>query len=177
MSSLAEVVLYQIVSGLGGVLLSSLVPAVQAAYPQADLAEITSTWNFYRAFGSIWGIAIPAAIFNSQMAIQARSISDPTVQAMINVGNAYAHVSSRFISSLPQLLHSELIGAYQVSLKIVWEVWLAFTALALLAVFAEAETPLKMTLESNYRLEGSFEQENKQVGHVIPLSSVTTSGI
>jgi hypothetical protein len=83
-SSLAEVVLYQIVSGLGGVLLSSLVPAVQAAYPQADLAEITSIWNFHRAFGSFWGIAIPAAIFNSQMAIQVRSISDPTVQALVS---------------------------------------------------------------------------------------------
>jgi hypothetical protein len=96
--------------------------------------------------------------------------------SMLDVGNAYAHVSITFISSLPQPLHSQLIGAYQVSLKIVWEVWLAFTALALLAVFAEVEIPLKMTLESNCRLEGSFEQENKEVGHAIPLSSITTSG-
>lgn len=169
-SSLAKVVVYQLVCGLGGVLLSTMVPAIQAAHPQADMASVTSTWNFYRSFGAIWGIAIPAAIFNSQMALHARNISDPAARAAVGAGNAYAHVSSEFILSLPQPLQDEVVKAYRATLKIVWEVCLAFTALALVAVFAEAEIPLQTTLESDYQLESSKKLKDKEAGSVTPLS-------
>jgi hypothetical protein len=169
-SSLAKVVVYQLVCGLGGVLLSAMVPAIQAAHPQADLAAVTSTWNFYRAFGAIWGIAIPAAIFNSQMALQAHSISNPAVRAAVGAGAAYAHVSSEFILSLPQSLQDEVVEAYRAALKIVWEVCLAFTALALAAVCAEEEISLQTTLESDHRLEGSRINGDREAGSVVASS-------
>ncbi|KAK0726902.1 major facilitator superfamily domain-containing protein [Lasiosphaeria miniovina] len=153
-SSLAKVVLYQIVCGLGGVLLSAMVPAIQAAHPQSRVAAATSTWNFYRSFGAIWGITIPAAVFNSRMAaeVQAR-VSDPRVRALIGSGDAYARVSSAFISSLPEPVQSQVVDAYRETLRLVWIVCLAFSVLALLLVFAEPEIPLKETLVSDYQLE------------------------
>ena len=162
-SSLAKVVLYQVVCGLGGVLLSSMTPAVQAAHPQKDVGAVTSTWNFYRAFGAVWGIAIPAAIFNSQMGIHAAQIGDPAVAAAVGSGNAYASVSDEFIGSLPQPLQGQVIGAYRDTMRIVWEVCLAFTALGLLLVFAEAEIPLQTVLEkSDYQLEGDRKVDDKE---------------
>jgi hypothetical protein len=52
-SSQASVVLYQLVSDPGGVLLSAMVPAVQATHPKANVTMLTSTRNFYRTFISI----------------------------------------------------------------------------------------------------------------------------
>lgn len=173
-SSLAKVVLYQLVCGLGGVLLSAMVPAVQAAHPQADLAAVTSAWNFYRAFGSIWGIAIPAAIFNSQMARHTHGlVADPAIKAAIGAGDAYAHVSNVFIKSLPQPLQDQVISAYSATLRTVWEVNLAFTLLALLLVFVEAEIPLQTTLESDYTLEPDKKEHDteKEAGSATPPSA------
>lgn len=169
-SSLAKVIVYQLVCGLGGVLLSSMVPATQAAHPQADVAAVTSAWNFYRAFGAIWGIAIPAAVFNSQMARHASSISDPAVGAAVGGGNAYAHVSNVYVSSLSEPVRTEVMHAYQATLKTVWEVCLAFTVLGLLAVFGEAEIPLQTTLDSNYQLEGSKKTEDQDTGSMLRSS-------
>ncbi|KAH8900392.1 MFS general substrate transporter [Thozetella sp. PMI_491] len=169
-SSLAKVVLYQIVNGFGGVLLTSMVPAIQASHPQADVAVVTSTWSFYRNFGAIWGIAIPAAIFNSQMVRQSSSIHDDTVQELLGSGNAYAHVSSSFIASLPQPLQGEVVNAYGITMRTLWEVCLAFTVLALLLVFVEAEIPLQRTLKSDYQLEGVKKQEDQEAAVPAPPS-------
>jgi hypothetical protein len=162
-SSLAKVVLYQLVGGLGGVLLSAMVPAIQATHPQKDVSTVTSVWNFYRAFGAIWGIAIPAAIFNGQMGVHSDKIGDPRVVAAIGSGNAYASVSSEFIRSLPQPFRAEVVGAYQDTMKVVWEVCLAFTGLALILVFLEAEIPLQKVLEkSDFLVEGRDKLEDKE---------------
>ncbi|KAK3365580.1 major facilitator superfamily protein [Lasiosphaeria ovina] len=173
-SSLAKVVLYQIVCGLGGVLLSAMVPAIQAAHPQSRVAAATSTWNFYRSFGAIWGIAIPATVFNSRMAaeVQAR-VSDAKVRALIGSGDAYARVSSAFISSLPEPVQSQVVDAYRETLRLVWIVCLAFSVLALLLVFAEPEIPLKETLVSDYQLEGARKsQDDKEAAVATPPSGL-----
>jgi MFS family permease len=167
-SSLAKVVLYQLVGGLGGVLLSAMVPAIQAAHPQKDVSMVTSAWNFYRAFGSIWGIAIPAAIFNGQMGVHSAKIGDPKIVAAIGSGNAYASVSSEFIKSLPQPFQAEVLVAYQDTMKVVWEVCVAFTGLALLLVFVEAEIPLQGVLEkSDFQVEGREKVEDKETGRAV----------
>lgn len=148
-SSLAEVVLYQMVQGFAGVLLVAMLPAIQAAHSQANVSAVTSSWNFYRAFGGIWGIAIPSAIFNSQMSSRADTISEPTVAAAVAGGDAYSHVSSVFISSLPQPVQDQVINAYSDSLRIVWAVGLALAAVAVVAVFFEAEIPMQTELEAS----------------------------
>ncbi|GME33761.1 uncharacterized protein K452DRAFT_238184 [Neofusicoccum parvum] len=73
-SSLAEVVVFQMIAGPGtGCVLTTLLPAVQAGLAQANVATATSTWGFIRSYSGIWDIAIrdiaiPAAIFNSRFA-------------------------------------------------------------------------------------------------------------
>jgi MFS family permease len=163
-SSLAKVVCYQLPVGLGGVLLSAMVPAVQAAHPQSDVAAVTAAWHFYWAFGSIWGIAIPAAIFNSQMTQRASGISDPAARAAIADGAAYAHVSSTFVNSLPGPLRREVVDAYQGALRTLWAVLLAVSVLALLIAFAQPEIPLQTHLEPEDHVDGREQVDDREAG-------------
>ncbi|EAW20261.1 putative MFS transporter [Aspergillus fischeri NRRL 181] len=153
-SSMAKIVIYQIIAGVGGgILLTTFLPAVQGALPQSDVAPASTTWAYLRAFGSIWGIAIPAAIFNSRFAYHARAVSDEGIRRALSGGNAYAHVSNRYISGLPQETRDEVVGAYLAALKNVWQVCIGFCGLAFLLTLLEKEIPMRTTVQSDYGLK------------------------
>jgi Major Facilitator Superfamily len=152
-SSLAQVVIYQAISGVGGgVLLSTFLPAVQAAWPQSDSAVVSATWGYLRTFGSIWGAAVPAAIFNSRFMYYAEGISDVDIRNKLGGGNAYAHVSSSYLRSLPDSVRQEVIGAYLSTMKNLWEVCLGFCVFSLLLTFAEKDITMSTTLNSDHML-------------------------
>ncbi|KAI4862252.1 MFS general substrate transporter [Hypoxylon rubiginosum] len=66
-SSVALYVCLQLIGGLGsGLALSTLLPATQAALSEKDTASSSATWAFVRTFGTVWGVSVPAAIFNSR---------------------------------------------------------------------------------------------------------------
>lgn len=120
-SSLAQVVLYQVVAAMGGAsLMTTLLPAVQASHPSKDMVATTTTWTFVQAFGGLWGLTIPAAIFNSQFDSQLINITDETVRKTLGGGDAYSHVSASYISSLEPTIRAEVVAAYLNSLKCVW---------------------------------------------------------
>lgn len=88
-SSTAEWVIYQAIEAAGaGLVISALLPAVQAELSEADTALATSTWAFARSFGMIWGATIPAAIFNNVADQLSGRISDPAVVAVLAGGSA-----------------------------------------------------------------------------------------
>ncbi|KAI0195495.1 major facilitator superfamily domain-containing protein [Astrocystis sublimbata] len=150
-SSLAKIVIFQIIAAWGGgTLLTAIVPAIQACHPQSDAAPATATAGFYRQFGVIWGVAIPAAIFNSQFqTFLSGSTLDPAVRAQLSGGNAYAQISSAFLNSIPSDEQAQVVGLYQRALRTVWVVCTAVSALALVLVFLEKEIPMRRTLGKN----------------------------
>lgn len=153
-SSVAEVVLYQVVAAIGGgCLLTTMLPSVQASHPSNDVVASTSAWTFMRAFGGVWGLTIPAAIFNSQFGSRIGSISSADVRQALAGGDGYSHVSASFITSLEPSLRAEVVAAYLGSLKIVWMVCLGFNAVGLALVFLEREIPLSDTIESDYEIK------------------------
>ncbi|KAK3331743.1 major facilitator superfamily domain-containing protein [Cercophora scortea] len=153
-SSLAKIVIYQILAGAGGgCLLTTMLPSVQASHPQTAVAPATATWAFMRAFGNVWGIAIPAAIFNNQFGARAGAISSPDVRAFLGAGDAYSRVSAEYIAALPPQVQAEVQDAYLGSLRVVWIVCVAFSGLGLLLVFVEKEIKLRTTLQSDYKLK------------------------
>jgi Fungal trichothecene efflux pump (TRI12) len=97
-SSPAEWIVFQMIAGLGaGIVLNTLLPACQAPLAESDQVAATATWAFIRNFGSIWGVAIPAAIFNSRCNALAYHVSDPTARAALANGQAYQHATSSFV--------------------------------------------------------------------------------
>ncbi|KAK8067361.1 major facilitator superfamily domain-containing protein [Apiospora hydei] len=164
-SSLAKIVIYQIIAGIGGgCQLTTMLPSVQASHPLQLIAPATSTWAFMRALGNVWGIAIPAAIFNSQMDSRLRYISDSRVRGLLSGGDAYAHASSDFILSLTPGIQQEVVDAYQGALKVVWEVCLAFNALGLILICFEKEIQLRTTVTSEHKLKEKTKTTDDESG-------------
>jgi MFS family permease len=153
-SSLAVYVILQIIVGGGsGLILTTLLPAVQAPLSEADTALATSTWAFVRSFGSIWGVSIPAAIFNTYASRYSTRISDPIARAQMTGGNAYSHASREFINSFQGSLKEEVVSVFSDSLKVVWQVAIGIVGLAFLLSFLEREIKLREDLDTEYGLK------------------------
>lgn len=153
-SSLAKVVIYQIITAVGnGVLFTCMLPAIQAVLPQSEVSVATSTWGFVRAYGGIWGTSIPTAIFNSRVAQELYKVSDPSIRAALGTGNAYSHVSGNFISSLPRDALQQVFGVYNESLRVVWIVCTAFCGFCFLLCFLEQQVEMRTTVSSDFGLK------------------------
>jgi len=157
-SSAARWISFQVVAALGtGMVLNTLLPAFQAGLPESDQAAATATWAFIRSYGNIWGVAIPAAVFNNRFALHANTISDPAVRALLLNGRAYEHATRDFVYSLPSPVREEVISVFSQSLKLVWQVALVFAGLPFLLAFFEKQIPLRTELETEFGLT----EENK----------------
>ncbi|KAI3397647.1 hypothetical protein diail_10518 [Diaporthe ilicicola] len=147
-SSLAKIVIYQMIAGTGtGILVSTTLPTAQAALDDVESVTASALWAYLRLFGTIWGISIPAAIFNSRFAVESYRISDATVRSTLDQGNAYSHVSGTYISSLSAAIRDEVVGVYLDALRVVWYVCLGLSVVALAIIFLEREVVMRTTRE------------------------------
>lgn len=74
-------------AGLGSTI-STTLQAVQAGLPESETASSVGTWAFIRSLGTIWGVAIPSAIFNNRFD-QLNYQIDASVRAAFTHGQAY----------------------------------------------------------------------------------------
>ncbi|KAK6215894.1 hypothetical protein LQW54_004074 [Pestalotiopsis sp. IQ-011] len=163
-SHTALYVCVQVIGGFGsGLALSTLLPATQAALSERDTASSVATWILIRTFGTVWGVAIPAAIFNSRCDSLSDRISDDKTRAHIADGQAYSHATKDWMLSLTIEIRDEVIGIFGEGLRVVWIVATAIGALAFLVVFIEKELKLRDDLETYYGLE-TPEKSNKRDG-------------
>ncbi|KAI0976487.1 major facilitator superfamily domain-containing protein [Xylaria arbuscula] len=99
--------------------------------------------KFTRAFGSILGIAIPAATFNNPIDQLLNTISDTRARELMAGGGAYQDASAAFVRRFAPLR--------------VFLVGLAYFGLATLLALLEREVALREHLETNY---GSEEKDD-----------------
>lgn len=153
-SSTADWVVFQVLGGLGsGMVLNTLLPAFQAGIPESDQAAATASWAFIRSFGNIWGVAIPAAIFNNRFSALEHQILDPTVRSQLSGGRAYEHASRAFVASLPQPVRAETIGVFVDALKMVWYISVVLCGIACVLSLFEKEIELRKELDTAYGME------------------------
>jgi hypothetical protein len=152
-SSTAEWVVFQIINSIGnGILMNSLLPACQATLPESDQAQTTAVWSSIRSFGSIWGVIIPAAIFNTFFDQHAAEITDASVRDQFLDGNAYSNANSEFLSSFAEQTRAQIVNVYEGALQQIWLVSLAFAGVCFLLVLVEREIVLRTELETEYGL-------------------------
>ncbi|TGJ86270.1 hypothetical protein E0Z10_g2472 [Xylaria hypoxylon] len=145
---------YQSIAAIGaGMVLNTQLPAFQAPVSEADQAASTAAWCFVRTFGNVWGVAIPAVIFNNQITTLAHRISDATVRDLLLGGNAYKYGSASFVTSLPHPVQDEVISVYRDALHVVFQVGVAWAGLAAILSLFEKEIPLRTELETEYGLK------------------------
>ncbi|RDA92472.1 hypothetical protein CP533_6460, partial [Ophiocordyceps camponoti-saundersi (nom. inval.)] len=155
-SSTGHWVGFQLLLGLGfGFVFTSTLPPILSSLPEADVATATGAWTFLRNFGSVWGIAIPGAIFNTVTSKAARRISDAKVRRLLVDGGAYEHATRAFMRSLDAnpSLKAEVIQVYVDGLRIVWQASIAFAVLAFALALFVPTLELRRELETEYGLE------------------------
>ena len=150
-SSMAMWVIFQVIFAAGlGLPIGTLLAAVQAELSEADAATATGIWAVLRSFGTTWGTAISATVFNNRFARLSIGISDLSVNTLLSGGQAYEHATARFVNSLRDqpTLQNEVIGAFSDSLKLVWQVAISISGLGFLLVICEKEVKLRTELET-----------------------------
>jgi MFS family permease len=146
-------VLLQIFFAIGcGIVMPSLLPAMQADLSDLDTATATATLSFARSFGTVWGSTIASIIFNNRFDQLANHISDPATRALLVGGQAYSHATKAFINSLSNTTQIEVIWTYNQALKLVWYVGIGFCGAGFLIVFLEKEIKLRTELETEFSL-------------------------
>ncbi|PNY23686.1 Uncharacterized protein TCAP_06361, partial [Tolypocladium capitatum] len=170
-TSKAEYIGIQVIFALGlGLLMTSNLPAVQADLPDSDAAVSAAAFNFMRSYGAIWGVSVPAAIFNARCSAEAWRVSDPALRSRLGGGSAYGFVTSSARDSLdlsPQV-RGEVVDVYTRSLRMTWQVSLLFALLGFLLVYCEKEITLRNTLDTEYGLEDKKKDkaaQDAEVGH------------
>ncbi|KAI9771202.1 MAG: hypothetical protein M1839_002861 [Geoglossum umbratile] len=162
-------VVFQITIAIGlGVLISSLLPAVQANLHETHTASSTAAWAFIRSIGTIWGVSIPAAVFDNRFDQLLPRIHDPVVRNLLSGGRAYEHASKDFIDSFGAVVKEQIIGIYSDSLKRVWQIAVLFAGVSFLMVWVERETRLRTELQTDFGLEKEKDRD--------PLARVNCPG-
>jgi MFS family permease len=141
-----------------GMVISTLLPAVQVGLPESEAASTSAAWAFVRSLGIIWGVSVPAAIFNNRFDQLLSGIEDPNIRSQLANGQAYQHASRDFLNSFSPDIRNQLITIYSESLKRSWQIAVVFAGTAFLATFAEKELKLRTELETEYGLENPAQE-------------------
>ncbi|KAK3319403.1 major facilitator superfamily domain-containing protein [Apodospora peruviana] len=162
-SSTAEWVCLQILPSVGaGIVLDTLLPAFQAGVDESDAAAATASWTFIRSFGNIWGVAIPAAIFNTYTDQHASEILvDATARERLQKGDSYTWATKAFIEGFPEPSRTQTSDVFSGALSRIFLAASAVAGLAFLLSFIEREVHLRTELETEFGLE---EKKAKTLG-------------
>ncbi|OGM48768.1 hypothetical protein ABOM_003024 [Aspergillus bombycis] len=164
---------FQLLVAIGsGFIVTSTLPAAQALLAETDVAASTATWAFFRAFGAVWGVAIPAAIFNNRFAARicdsglVRQIheEDPSLATLLlSARDAYQQASRVFVTRFPVALRPTIIKAYTKALQRVWQISIVFAGAGFLVAWLEKEVELRTTLETDYGLKGTQSEKETRL--------------
>ncbi|KAI9649991.1 hypothetical protein NHQ30_000004 [Ciborinia camelliae] len=152
----------QIIGALAiGIITPVTLPTILTPLAESEVAVATATWAFMRGFGTIWGAAIPLVVFNSKAnsLVAARLHDNETARDLLANGGAYTLASGGSVYSALSLddnpnLEAIVKGIYVDSLKLCWQVGLAFALLGFLLTFLAKELSMRTELETEFGLAG-----------------------
>ncbi|KAF2276646.1 putative efflux pump antibiotic resistance protein [Westerdykella ornata] len=162
-SSKAAWACFEIIASIGlGILMITVLPGIQANLSDADNASSAALFSFMRSFGFMWGIAIPAIIFNNETNGLLHLVRDPQTAAALAGGKAYSLVTGGFVQSLAPETRREVIHVLTEGLKPVWYGGVAFSILGFLLSFLEKHVPMRTQLNTEYGLEEEKKQKDPE---------------
>ncbi|KAK3987149.1 efflux pump FUS6 [Cladorrhinum sp. PSN332] len=154
-----------------GIVTPVTLPALLTPLPESDVAVATATWAFMRGFGTIWGAAIPLAVFTSRAnsLVSARLPDNETARALLVNGGAYTLAAGGSIYSALGLdnnpdLEEVVKGIYVDSLKLCWQVGIGFALFGFLLTFLAKELPMRTELETEFGLAEGKEEKGSAGG-------------
>ena len=159
-STIIWVIFQVILAGGSGMVLIATLPAILASLAESDVATATATWAFLRSFGSIWGVSIPSAVFNTRFTNLAYRISDPAVRDQMYRGGAYQLATRAFMRSLngDPVVKAQVVSVYVDSLKLVWQVCIAFAAIGVPLACCVKSLKLRDQLDTDFGFDDKMPQ-------------------
>ncbi|KAI0508462.1 putative multidrug resistance protein fnx1 [Xylaria bambusicola] len=170
----------QIIGAIGyGIITPVTLPTILTPLAESDVAVGTATWAFMRGFGTIWGAAIPLAIFNSKadQLVSDRLRDYETARAALAHGGAYTLAAGGSLYSTLDLDGNPALEAivkriYVDSLKLSWQVALGFSLFGFLLTFLVKELHMRGELETEFGLaEKPTKKDNEATGEHSPSES------
>ncbi|KAM7215489.1 DNA repair protein RAD50 [Rhypophila decipiens] len=156
---------YQCICALGaGILLNSHLPAFQSAVPESDQAAATAAWGFIRSIGWVFGVAIPASIFNSrvgELVAAGELVTDPAAVKMLAGGEAYGAASAAQVQQFPLEVQDGIRLVYTEALKRVFLVSVAVAGVGFLLSLFEDEIVLRKRLDTEFGLKHENDRYNR----------------
>lgn len=161
-STVAQWASYQCICALGGgVLLNSQLPAFQSAVPESDQAAASAAWGFIRSIGWVWGVAIPATIFDNRISQLVGMVSDPAAAQMLSSGGAYGSASAKQVKPFSLPVQAEIRSVYAQALQRVFQVSIAFAGVGFLLSLLEDEIVLRDKLGTEFGLKDEDNRTNR----------------
>ncbi|KAJ4299027.1 hypothetical protein N0V90_004271 [Kalmusia sp. IMI 367209] len=136
-----------------GIVISSMLPAVQVKLPDTTTGQSSGSWAFLRGTGSLFGVAIPGAIFNARFASLLPTISSAAAQAQLAHGQAYQHARKTFVASFEPAVQAQIVHGFTESLKCVWIVFSVFAGIGFVLACFEKQYKMRKELNSAYGLK------------------------
>ncbi|KAH8773845.1 major facilitator superfamily domain-containing protein [Diaporthe sp. PMI_573] len=162
-SSTAEWAIFQIILALGlGCTFVTLLPAIQAALPESDVATATATYSFFRSFGFIWGVTIPSLILDNHINNGLSSVDDADVRDQLAGGGAYQFAAYGGVQALPDGVRQQVTALYSGTFKTTWLAALAFSLLGFLLVFVEKHVEMRKELDTEFGMEEKKKTETTE---------------
>ncbi|KAF7912937.1 uncharacterized protein EAF01_001958 [Botrytis porri] len=134
-STAVWVILQRVFAAGAGIVLTATLPAIQAPLLESDVATATAIWGFVQSLGFVCGVALPSSIFEAKFRSMIYTIDGDSLRRVLQARGAYEHALKVFITSLSKELQMQIVTLFVVSLKLVWEVGLAFAIFGLFSSF------------------------------------------
>jgi hypothetical protein len=148
-------VLQLVVAGGLGIVISTMLPAVQVKLPESSTGAAAGSWAFLRGTGSLFGVAIPGAVFNIRFTSLLPTIPSKIAQSQLAKGQAYQHASAAFVGSFGKNNKVQIITAFNESLKSVWIVFAILAGIGFLMTFGEKQHKMRKQLNTKYGLKSA----------------------
>ncbi|RFU27338.1 hypothetical protein B7463_g9011, partial [Scytalidium lignicola] len=160
-SSKAAWACFELIFAVGaGLMIAILLPAMQAPLDENLVALSTGVWTFVRGFGTVWGVTIPAAIFDNECRTKADDLTDKNLTSLLSSGKAYQYATREFLDTIQDpASRAQVVDLFSSSMKTVWYVGIAFAGLGWLLVWLEKEITLRSKLNTKFGLEEKKKQQ------------------
>jgi hypothetical protein len=166
----AWIVFQLLVAAGSGIIISSMLPAVQVMLPDTTNGQSSASWAFLRGTGSLFGVAIPGALFNERFSTHLSSIKSSSARAQLANGQAYQRASSSFRKQFSVSVQTAIVAAFTESLSCVWIVLAVVAGIGFVMTWFEKQHKMRTDLNSKFGLKSA----NQTPVHGVPVSGVNT---
>ncbi|KAF1937799.1 MFS general substrate transporter [Clathrospora elynae] len=153
-TTVPEWVGFQLVTAAGlGIVISTMLPAVQVQLDESTTGASAGSWAFLRGTGSLFGVAIPGAIFNIRFASLIHTISSPSARSQLAHGQAYERATASFVRNFDPAVQTEIINAFTDSLRSVWIIFAMLAGIGFAMTWFEGQYKLRNELNTSFGLK------------------------